>query len=124
MGFRGVAMKAGMLHRLPAMTIPHVCWLADDVAVTYFLSFVNHFQVRRLRLRSKYRFDDDYAWSNSSINAFHRERKFRVNKACITSLRLDTHDRQQRDTTVIQRRPTLSGKKPLLTEHSTELHRQ
>ena len=87
MGFRGVAMRADMLQALPTMSHPSACFLADDVAITHYLTHVpHHFTVRRLRLRSKYAFDDAFAWSNSSINAYHRERKFKVNKACVAAL--------------------------------------
>lgn len=87
MGFRGVAMRAAMLHALPATPIPRACYLADDVAITHYLTRAPHaFAVRRLRLRSKYRFDESVAWLNSSINAYHRERQFKVNRACIAAL--------------------------------------
>ena len=70
MGFRGVALRAGELSALPSMAVPEECFLADDVAVTYHLTRTRGYRVRRLRLRSKYRFDAGFAWSNSSINAF------------------------------------------------------
>ena len=80
-------MRAAMLGALPATIMPAACFLADDVAITHFLTRTPHqYAIRRLRLRSKYKFDNMYAWSNSSINAYHRERKFKVNKACIAAL--------------------------------------
>jgi hypothetical protein len=89
MGFRGVAMRAGMLHSLAsALTIQPPCLLADDVAITYYLSNIRHFKIWRLKLRTKYRFDDEYAWGNSSINAYHRAYKFKINRACMHSLSL------------------------------------
>jgi len=87
MGFRGVGLRAGMLHRLFALQVPDACFLADDVAITFFLVRMQRYQIRRLKLRSKYRFDDAFAWSNSSINTYHRQHKFRINKACGGSLR-------------------------------------
>jgi len=87
MGFRGVGLRAGMLFDLPSMSIPPECFLADDLAISYYLAVVKRYEVRRLRLRTKYKFDNEFAWSNSSINAFHRERKFSVNRACAAALR-------------------------------------
>ena len=87
MGFRGVGMRAGMLHGLPTVAIPDACYLADDVAITFFLTWIRGFRVRRLKLRSKYKFDDALAWSNSSINTYHRQHNFRVNRACGIRLR-------------------------------------
>lgn len=87
MGFRGVAMRASMLASLPHTPQPRACFLADDVAITHYLTRApNSYRVQRLKLRSKYKFDDAFAWSNSSINAYHRERKFKVNKACVSAL--------------------------------------
>ena len=87
MGFRGVAMRASMLAALPHTPLPRECFLADDVAITHYLARApNTFHVRRLKLRSKYTFDEAFAWSNSSINSYHRERKFKVNKGCIAAL--------------------------------------
>jgi hypothetical protein len=71
MGFRGVAMRAAMLHALPDAAVPRPCFLADDVSLTHFLR-ARQYAIRRLRLRTKYRFDDAYAWSNSSIHACAR----------------------------------------------------
>ncbi len=87
MGFRGVALRAGMLESLDNLHVPPECFLADDLAISYYLALVQRFTVRRLRLRTKYKFDNEFAWSNSSINTFHRQRKFSVNRACATALR-------------------------------------
>ena len=84
MGFRGVGLRAGMLEALGDMHVPSECFLADDLAISYYLALVQRFTVRRLRLRTKY---NEFAWSNSSINTFHRQRKFGVNRACAASLR-------------------------------------
>jgi len=88
MGFRGVGLRAGMLQDLgAAMRVPRECFLADDLAISYYLAVLHSFDIRRLRLRSKYKFDDEFAWSNSSINTYHRHLKFGVNRACAASLR-------------------------------------
>ena len=92
MGFRGVAMRVPMLAALPSMNAwPHECLLADDVVITYYLVRCNSFNIRRLKLRSKYKFDDAFAWSNSSINTYHRQRRFGVNRAC--TMQLHSHRR-------------------------------
>lgn len=87
MGFRGVGLRAGMLEALGDLHVPSECFHADDLAISYYLALVQRFTVRRLRLRTKYKFDNEFAWSNSSINTFHRQRKFGVNRACAASLR-------------------------------------
>ena len=81
-------MRAYMLRALASSVMPRACFLADDVAITHYLTRApNRFDVRRLRLRTKYRFDDVFAWSNSSINTYHRERAFKVNKHCLERLK-------------------------------------
>ena len=87
MGFRGVGLRAGMLSELASLRIPPECFLADDLAISYYLAVRMQYKIRRLRLRTKYRFDDEYSWSNSSINTYHKERKFGVNRKCAGSLR-------------------------------------
>jgi len=76
-----------MLEALGDTHVPSECFLADDLAISYYLALVQRFTVRRLRLRTKYKLDNEFAWSNSSINTFHRQRKFGVNRACAASLR-------------------------------------
>ncbi len=55
------------------------------MAITHYLKR-RSYAVTRLRLRTKYTFDNEFAWSNSSINAYHKERKFKVNRACVGAL--------------------------------------
>ena len=86
MGFRGVGMRMPMLAELPSLRFPPACFLADDVAITYYLSRVRRYRIVRLKLRTKYKFDADFAWSNSSINAIHRAKSFRINRACVNAL--------------------------------------
>ena len=86
MGFRGVALRAGMLRGLEAWEPPRPCFLADDVAITFFLTRVRGYRIRRLRLRSKHKLDDAFAWSNSSIHSFHHAHKHRVNGRCADAL--------------------------------------
>lgn len=86
MGFRGVGLRAGELLALPRMRVPEACFLADDVAVTYFLRRRAGYRVRRMRLRSKYRIDAAFAWGNTSINVYHRARSHRVNRQCAAAL--------------------------------------
>ena len=107
MGFRGIGMRAGMLHGLStAMQVPDACYLADDLAITFYLAHLKGFQIRRLRLRTKYRFDHEFAWSNSSINTYHRQRSFRVNKACAASLQQLRQSREGPRTTDVGRGET------------------
>lgn len=88
MGFKGVAMRAALLRRLSSYSSwPHACFTADDVIITYYLIKCNSYRIRRLKLRSRIKLDNAFAWSNSSINAFHRERHFQVNKGCTSALR-------------------------------------
>jgi hypothetical protein len=63
MGFRGVGLRAGMLEALGDMHVPSECFLADDLAISYYLALVQRFTVRRLRLRTKYKLDNEFAWS-------------------------------------------------------------
>ena len=82
MGFRGVAVRAGMLDRLVGSQVPPECFLADDVFVTHhFLS--RRFEMRKLRTRTKYTIDAAFAWSNESINAIHRRHQYTINRACV-----------------------------------------
>ena len=88
MGFKGVAMRASLLSSLSSFHAwPHECFTADDVVITYYLIKCNSYHIRRLKLRSRIKIDNAFAWSNSSINAFHRERHFKVNKGCTSTLR-------------------------------------
>ena len=86
MGFRGVGVRIHMLDELPSMRVPSACFLADDVAVTYYFLRVREFRIVRLKLRSRYHFDRQFAWLNSSVNAIHRATSFRINQACSTAL--------------------------------------
>ncbi len=87
MGFRGVAMRSGMLHGLRDFSPPAECFLADDVSISYFLSRVRGYRIRRHRLRTRHKLDNAFAWSNSSIHTFHSQRQFRVNEACSEAMR-------------------------------------
>ena len=87
MGFRGVAMRATMLHTLIDFAAPPECFLADDVAVTYWLTHVRGYRVQKLALRTKHRLDTSFAESGSSIHSYHKSAGFRINKACQAALR-------------------------------------
>ena len=76
-----------MLEALGDLHVPSECFHADDLAISYYLALVQRFTVLRLRLRTKVKLDYEFAWSNSSINTFHRQREFGVNRACAASLR-------------------------------------
>jgi len=43
-----------MLEALGDLHVPSECFLADDLAISYYLALVQRFTVRRLRLRTKY----------------------------------------------------------------------
>lgn len=86
MGFRGVGLRVSALRSLPSIRIPRACFLADDVAITHYLTRLRGLAIWRLKLRTRYKFDDAFAWHNSSINAMHRAHAFRINKACVAAL--------------------------------------
>ena len=87
MGFRGVAMRAGMLDALRGDAVPSECFLADDVFVTHhFLE--RRFAVKKLKTRTKYTIDGAFAWSNESINIIHRREQYTLNRACVRRLLL------------------------------------
>lgn len=81
MGFRGVALRAGMLDQLSGAQMPAECFLADDVFVTHHF-LVRQFVIKRLRTRTKYRIDHALAFTNYSINSIHRRAKFTLNRKC------------------------------------------
>ena len=87
MGFRGLAMRAAMLHTIQSFKAPAECFLADDVSVTYWLTHVRAYRVQKLALRSRHRIDGEYAASNTSTHAYHTKFGMRVNRACQRSLR-------------------------------------
>ena len=62
MGFRGVGMRVSALRALPSTPIPRACFLADDVAITHYLTRLRGLAIWRLKLRSRYKFDDEFAW--------------------------------------------------------------
>lgn len=93
MGFKGVALRAGMLHGIERIRIPQECFLADDVFITYFFRRVRRFKIRRLQLHSRNRLDIALAWSNDSLNALHRHSRFMINFGCLRALGIDAPSR-------------------------------
>ena len=88
MGFRGVAMRASMLEGLEATFIsPSECFLADDVAITYWLTMVKKYTIQKLQLRTRHKLDKSFAESNSSIHQAHKSVGFRINRACQFALK-------------------------------------
>lgn len=70
MGFRGMALRAGMLRELQYWEGPAECFLADDPMITHFFA-TRGFQIRQLQLRSKTAFDAPAAKSKFSISKIH-----------------------------------------------------
>ena len=88
MGFRGVAMRASMLEGLEATFLsPSECFLADDVAITYWLTMVKKYTIQKLQLRTRHKLDKSFAESNSSIHQAHKSVGFRINRACQFALK-------------------------------------
>ena len=85
MGFRGIGLRAQMLDLVPSLHVPEECFLADDVLITHYFN-EQRFQIRKLRTRTKYDIDGEYAWSNESINVIHKRQQYTLNERCVGSL--------------------------------------
>lgn len=83
MGFSGVGGKAQSFKKLPHV-VPHKCYLADDVVVTFHLNSMNT-KIIRLRKRNRDT-KSKYQKDSTSINRFHRESGFRANDDCKNQL--------------------------------------
>lgn len=85
MGFRGIGLRASMLTQLPSVAVPTECFLADDVLVTHHFQ-ARGFTLKKLRTRSRYQIDDNYAWSNESVNVIHKAGGYEINRECVERL--------------------------------------
>ena len=94
MGFRGVAMRAGMLRevhqlgdKLQRAGTPKACFLSDDVAISYYLKRMKGYHLRKLvRLRSRTAVDKGSSFLNGSLNLIHRRHNFELNRGCARTL--------------------------------------
>ena len=97
MGFRGVALRAGMLRDVQQLgTVlaragaPRACFLSDDVAISYFLKKMKGYHLRKLvRLRSRTSVDKGTSFLNGSLNLIHKRHNFELNRGCAHALLSD-----------------------------------
>lgn len=98
MGFRGVALRAGMLRDvqqlgavLARVGAPRACFLSDDVAISYYLKKMKGYHLRKLvRLRSRTSVDRGTSFLNGSLNLIHKRHNFELNRGCARALLSDT----------------------------------